>query len=293
MKKDYVKKLKKIYNGPNFSLSFVGLLIFYIIPFLVMIIYSFVDNPISMQFVGLNNYISVIKSKAFLLAFKNTCLFTFISVPLSITLSVLLALFIDSKAEKGSFIYSVILSPLVIPVTSVSLIYLALFDSKGFVNGMLVGFGMGTIDWLQSAWAPVVVMILFLWKNLGYNMVMFLAALANIPKEYLEVAYLDTSSKWVVFKKIKIRYLMPTAVFVSVMTIINSFRVFREVYALTGKYPDDNIYLFQHYINNLILDKLDYSGVSAAAVLLFIWLLLIIIFLVIFEDKVNKDMEGI
>ena len=279
--KKFKDVLKKIYSKPNCSLSLIGLLMFYIIPFFVMFGYSFMNNPISKSFVGFDNYISVICSNAFRLAFKNTLLFTLFAVPLSLILSVLLALFVERVAGKGGFLYSVILSPLVIPVTSVSLIYLALFDSKGFINGIIVSLGHGEVDWLDSMWAPFVVMILFLWKNLGYNMVMFMAALAGIPKEYLEVAYLDTSSKWLVFKKIKLRYLLPNGVFVTVMTIINSFKVFREVYALTGKYPSDEIYLFQHYINNLILDKLDYSKVSAATILLFIVLLIVIILLVI------------
>ena len=118
--------LKKIYSKPNCSISLIGLMMFYIVPFFVMFAYSFMNNPISKEFVGFENYLKVLGSSAFRLAFKNTLLFTLCAVPLSLVLSILLALFIENKAEKGGFLYSVILSPLVIPVTSVSLIYLAL-----------------------------------------------------------------------------------------------------------------------------------------------------------------------
>ena len=151
--------------------------------------------------------------------------------------------------------------------------------------------GEGKIDWFKSEYAPVVVIILFVWKNLGYNMILFMAALANIPKEIIEVATLESATKWQVFIHIKLRYISSSLLFVTILSLINSFKVFREVYLLTGKYPYDSLYLLQHYMNNTF-QSLDYQKLSAAAIIMSLFMIVLIGLLFFAENVVGKDLEN-
>ena len=183
------------------------------------------------------------------------------------------------------------LSPMMVPVASVVLIWQVLFNFNGTVNEFLLLFGADKIDWLQSAHSQAVVIILFLWKNLGYFMILFMAGLANIPKELLEVADVEGASEWYKFFAIKLRYLSPTVLFVTILSLINSFKVFREVYLLTGDYPYETLYMLQHFMNNTF-KSLDYQKLSAAAVVMALVMVLIIALLFKAEDWFGKDVEG-
>ena len=180
---------------------------------------------------------------------------------------------------------------MMVPVASIVLIWQVLFHYNGSVNEILMKFGLDKIDWMKSEYALVVVTILFLWKNLGYNMILFMAALASIPKDILEVARLESATAFQTFFKIKIRYLSSTLLFVTIMSLINSFKIFREVYLLTGDYPTDTIYMLQHFMNNKFRN-LDYQTLSAAAILMSIVMIVIIGILFIAEDRFGKDVEG-
>jgi len=130
-----------------------------------------------------------------------------------------------------------------------------------------------------------------LWKNLGYNMILFMAALSNIPRELLEVAEVEGASAAYQFFHIKLRYLSPTVLFVTILSIINSFKVFREIYLLTGNYPYDGLYMMQHFMNNMF-NSADYQRLSAAAVLLAIVIVILIALLFFVENIFGKDVEG-
>ena len=171
------------------------------------------------------------------------------------------------------------------------LIWQVLFHYNGAINEVLVALGGGKIDWLKSDYALIVVVILFLWKNLGYNMILFMAALASIPKDILEVATLESAKPLQTFFYIKIRYLSSTLLFVTIMSLINSFKVFREVYLLTGDYPYDSIYTLQHFMNNKFR-SLDYQTLSAAAILMALVMIAIIGILFVAENRFGRDVEG-
>lgn len=178
-----------------------------------------------------------------------------------------------------------------VPVASVVLIWQVLFNFNGTINEFIMLFGADRIDWLQSDYCQIVVIILFLWKNLGYNMILFMAGLANIPKELLEVADVEGASETYKFFAIKLRYLSPTVLFVTILSLINSFKVFREVYLLTGDYPYEKLYMLQHFMNNTFR-SLDYQKLSAAAVVMAIVMVVLIALLFIAEDWFGKDVEG-
>lgn len=282
---------RKLSSGAFIAPSLFGVLLFFILPFFVVIFYSLVDNPISAEFVFLDNFNNIVKNNAFQKAVHNTFTFSAVSVPLAVILSLLLAIVLEAKLPFRSQFRTFFLSPMMVPVASIVLIWQVLFHYNGAVNDFLAVFGADKIDWLKSDYAQVVVVILFLWKNLGYNMILFMAALASIPKDILEVARLESATPLQTFFYIKIRYLSSTLLFVTIMSLINSFKVFREVYLLTGDYPYDTIYMLQHFMNNKF-KSLDYQMLSAAAILMSLVMIVIIGLLFIAENRFGKDVEG-
>ncbi|MBQ2937016.1 MAG: sugar ABC transporter permease [Lachnospiraceae bacterium] len=273
------------------SPSLLGVLLFFVLPFCVVIYYSMVDNPIHHEFVFFENFVRVAGNAAFQQAAYNTLKFSFAAVPLAVVLSLALAMILDAKIPFRSQMRTFFLSPMMVPVASVILIWQVLFHYNGLVNDILSVFGGNKIDWLKSEHAQIVVILLFLWKNLGYNMILFMAALSAIPKEIMEVAVLESASPFQIFRYIKIRYLSSTILFVTIMSLINSFKVFREIYLLTGSYPYDTIYMLQHFMNNAFA-QLDYQKLSAAAILMSLVMVVIIGILFLTENYFGKDVEG-
>jgi multiple sugar transport system permease protein len=287
-----VRYIKRDGSFPLLSLlpSLAGVLLFFIAPFFVVIFYAFVDNPISLDFVGFDNFINVMRNSAFKNAAGNTFEFSLTAVPLAVVLALFLAMLLDSKLPYVSVFRTFFLSPMMVPVASVVLIWQVVFHQSGTVNQIIMMFGGTPVDWFKSDWGLLVVALLFLWKNLGYNMILFLAGLSQISKDLVEVAKLEGASASYIFFTIKLRYLSPTILFVGIMSLINSFKVFREVYLLTGDYPVNSLYLLQHFMNNTFR-TLDYQKLSAAAILMAIVMVLIIGGLFISEDKFGKHLE--
>lgn len=270
--------------------SFLGVIIFFVLPFFVVIYYSVVDNPIMGDFVGFDNFINVFNNQAFRLASMNTLKFSFTAVPLAVILSLALAVALDAKIPMKSQLRTCFLSPLMAPTASVILIFQVLFDYNGTINEILGNWTSNNIDWLKSSHAQVAVVVLFLWKNLGYNMILFMSALGSIPREIVEVTLLENANKRQIFFKIKLRYISSTILFVTILSLINSFKVFREVFLLAGEYPYDSLYMLQHFMNNTFL-SLDYQKLSAAAIIMSAVMVVIIGLLFIVENYFGKDME--
>lgn len=273
------------------SPSFFGILLFFVVPFLVIIYYSMIDNPVNQEFVGLENYKALLENDAFLQAAKNTATFSLVAVPLAVVLSLALAILMEQNIPFKSQFRTFFLSPMMVPVASIVLIWQVLFDYHGAINEFVQLLGGGSIDWFKSSYSQLVIVILFLWKNLGYNMILFMLALNAIPNDILEVATLDSATELQKFWYIKLRYLSPTILFVAIMSLINSFKVFREVYLLTGDYPYDSLYMLQHFMNNTF-KSLNYQKLASAAVLMAIVMCVVIGALFIVENKFGKDVEG-
>ena len=298
-----MKQAKKIWNGVNVKIrdflaslcfsgpSFLGMLIFFVAPFCVVIYYAFIAGALDHSFVGLKNYIAVWNNGAFQIAVKNTAVFSGLSVPLAVVLALVLALMLECRIPFKSQFRTFFLSPMMVPVASIILVWQVLFHSNGVVNEFLSVFGVKAIDWLKSDYCMVVIVLLFLWKNLGYNMILFMAALNNIPKELLEVAEVEGASKAYQFFHIKLRYLSPTVLFVTILSIINSFKVFREIYLLSGDYPYEGLYMLQHFMNNMYNKNLDYQRLSASAIMLAIVIIALIALLFAIENYFGKDVE--
>lgn len=270
--------------------SLLGVGLFFILPFGVVVYYSLIDGVGSRNFVGLSNFIKLFHNSAFIMAAKNTLKFSFTAVPLAVALAMALALMLECRIPLKSQFRTFFLSPMMVPVASVVLIWQVLFNYNGTINEFLLLFGADKIDWLQSEYCQLVVLMLFLWKNLGYNMILFMSGLANIPKELLEVADVEGASSAYKFFAIKLRYLSPTILFVAILSLINSFKVFREVYLLTGDYPYEKLYMLQHFMNNTF-NSLDYQKLSSAAVVFAAVMIVIIAVLMLIENKYGKDVE--
>lgn len=270
--------------------SLLGVLVFFVIPFIVVIYYAMINNPVQKEFVFLDNIIRVFGNGAFRRAAGNTLKFSFTAVPLAVILSLALAALLERKMPWKSQFRTFFLTPMMVPVASIVLIFQVMFHYNGAFNDLLGMFGVDKIDWLKSDHAMFVITILFLWKNLGYNMIIFMAALASMPKDLIEVARLESATGWQIFFQIKLRYLSPTIMFVTLLSLINSFKIFREVYLLTGDYPYESLYMLQHYMNNMFA-SLDYQKLSAAAIIMSIVMVVIIGVLFLIENHFGKDVE--
>lgn len=271
--------------------SLLGVLLFFVIPFFVIIYYALVDNPINREFVFLDNFIAILQNSSFQQAAKNTAAFSLVTVPLAVVLSLGMAILLEENIPMKSQFRTFFLSPMMVPVASIVLIWRVLFDYHGAINQFIENLGAAPIDWFKSSYSQIVIVVLFLWKNLGYNMILFMAALNAIPKDVLEVATLESASEFQKFLYIKLRYLSPTVLFVGILSLINSFKVFREVYLLTGDYPYDTLYMLQHFMNNTFR-SLDYQKLSSAAILMAIVMNIVIGILFFVEEKFGKDVEG-
>ena len=282
---------EKIFSCACLVPSIVGVLIFFLIPFGIVIYYSMINNPVSGEYVGLENYQNLLDNLAFRKAAKNTATFSLVAVPLSILLSLGLAILLERNIPGKSIFRTFFLSPLMVPTASVVLVWQVLFHNHGTINQIIEAFGGQTVDWLKSPKGQVIIILMFLWKNIGYNMILFMSALCSIPRDIIEVADLEGAGTFYKFIHIKLRYLSPTIIFVFILSLINSFKIFREVYLLTGKYPFGKLYMLQHFMNNTF-ENLNYQKLSAAAVLFALVMIVIIAVLLIAENIFGKDVEN-
>jgi multiple sugar transport system permease protein len=273
------------------SPSFLGVALFFIVPFFVIVYYSMIASPLRPDFVWLANFKTVLTNSSFIKAAKHTMTFSATAVPLAVVLSMVLASLLEARIPGKSLFRTFFLSPLMVPVASIVLIWQVIFHDNGALNAFLKNFGVERIDWLKSGWSQAVVILLFLWKNLGYNMILFMAAYNNMPNDLIEAAQVDGASAPFIFFRIKLRFLSPTILFVTILSLINSFKVFREIYMLAGDYPYEDLYMLQHFMNNTFAN-LDYQKLSAAAVLMAAAMVLIILVLFVTENRFGRDVEG-
>ncbi len=291
MKKSTANKVKAVAGSWLYILpSLVGVLVFYVLPFGFVIYYSLIDNVSNHNFVGLDNFKALFTNTAFLTASKNTLTFSLATVFSAVVLSLFLAIILDAKIPGKSKFRTCFLSPMMVPTASIILIWQVIFSFNGSFNTFISLFGLEPVDWMKSEYSQIVVALLFLWKNLGYNMILFMAALSNIPKDQIEAAEVDGANAVQRFFKIKLRYISPSIFFVLLLSLINSFKIFREVYLLTGQWPYETLYFLQHFMNNTF-KNLDYPRLSAAAIVMSAVIVVIIGIIFVLEDRFGKDVE--
>lgn len=263
--------------------SLLGIAVFYVVPYLICIVKSlFIGN----SFVGITNYIELFKNNTFLLALKNTGIFTAVAIPLLMVISFLLALFLNSFKKISSFFKSSLLIPVVVPVASLICVWQVIFDDYGAVNAFLNYLGIDTVRFFNSEFSMVMIILIYVWKYCGFCVILFTAGLANVPTSLYESARLDGANAFQIVRKITIPMITPTTFFVFLMEIIYSFKIFREVFALFGNYPDENVYFLQNFINNNYYN-LNYSRLSSASVILSLFIIAMLLIFFIFEKKRN------
>lgn len=247
----------------------LGCLLFYGIPFGMVISYSLKSSPGSMgSFVGLLNYKSVLENELFRLACWNTLRFFLVGLPLNLLVSYGIALLLKGQAQKHGFLKSVLLLPYVMPVTGTILLIEQIFGKSGKLNFLLDAFRVSAVNWLESSWAFLIVILLYLWKNVGYGVILLLAGLMTIPKEQYAVSELDGAGSWQKFWHITTPQMWNPVFFALLFAMINGFRCFREIFLIGGNHPGKEMYMMQHFMNNNF-ENLNYGKLSVASVLLF------------------------
>lgn len=240
--------------------------LFVLAPFVETVRRSVTDT-MGRHFVGLANYTAVLGNDAFRLAVENTVRFIGVCVPLLLALSLALALALRAKGLKNTSWAEVcrttFLLPMALPVASLALLWKVLFAQNGLVNGT---FGTHC-DFMGTDAAFWVLIGTYLWKNIGYDSILWSSGLDSISTDLYEAAAVDGASGWRQFTAITLPNLLPTLAVTLVLSLLNTFKVFREAYLVAGAYPEKSIYLLQHLFNNWFL-ALDLPRLSAAAILM-------------------------
>ena len=261
--------------------SFAGIVVFYIVPYIICFVKSlYIGNT----FVGIENYIQLFKNNTFLLALKNTAIYTVVAIPLLMVISFLIALFLNSFKKISSFFRSALLIPVVVPIASLICVWQVIFDDYGAINGLLSSLGLNTVEFFNSGFSMVMIIFIYVWKYCGFCVILFTAGLANVPQSLYESARLDGANSFQIVKKITIPMITPTTFFVFLMELIYSFKIFREVFALFGDYPNTNVYFLQNFINNNYYN-LNYPRLSSASIILSVFMIAVLLVFFIFERK--------
>ncbi len=271
--------------------SLLGTVVFVCIPFLDVIRRSFL-TAVTGKWMGLGNYQMIFQNQAFLLAAKNTLRFTAVCIPLLIGLGLFLAVQI-SKLKRMQLIKSMFLFPMAIPAATVVLVWKMVFSKHGFLNLFLNTLHLlpegAMIDFMNTKAAFWVLVVSYLWKNLGYTIVLWLAGIFGIPSDILESARVDGATERQCFWLVVFPNLKGTLYTITVLSFLNSFKVFREAYLVAGSYPHESMYLLQHLFNNWFVN-LELDKMAAAAVCIGIVLFFIILLLQRFWDQEEREM---
>jgi ABC-type sugar transport system permease subunit len=268
----YWTSLSHSANDPNslpyFLPSFAGLLVFYLIPFLLSLYYALVDNMVSKEFIGLQNFIDTVQNQMFQKGLFNTSVFMVISIPALITISLLIALLLKRMPRGQGIFMAILMFPIIVPSGATAYFWKSIFDLNGLINRTFYSCGFSITNFASSGWAFLIPTVMFLWKNAGFSAVIFYAGMKRIPNEYYEHANCAGASPWQQFRHITWTYLLPTTFIVLILSFVNSFKIFKELYILYGNYPPDNLYMLQHYMNNQFF-SLNLQKLTAASYILF------------------------
>ena len=277
-------------TGYSFVLpNFIGFFIFTFIPVMFSLALSFSnwDGFTEIQFVGLDNFVEIFSDKVFRESIWKTIYFSFFTVIFSMGASLGLALLLNQKIKGRSFFRCALFFPYVASVVAISVVWNAMLQPDyGPVNELLKFIGITNPPrWMASTdWVIPGLIIVNVWRNMGYFMIIYLAGLQNIDTSLYEAAEIDGAKGWVMFKKITWPLLSPSTFFVVMMLIINSFKVFDLVYLMTGGGPGTASTMISQYIYNQAFVAWDYGKTSAAAIILFI----IVGLLTAFQFKAEK-----
>ena len=245
------------------SPAVVGLLAFLVLPFGYTFLRSFTTGLGWGRFVGLENYAQLFGNRLFLLALKNTFLFLACGLALILPLSLFLALLLQKAGKWGKPLALALLFPMVLPVSAIVIVVNLVFAENGLLSQLT-----GPTSWMDSPFAFVILLGLYLWKNVGIGVVILLAGLTTIPGELYESANMDGAGKWTRLTKVTLPMLRPELLVVTILSSLNAFKNFREAFVLGGDHPHESIYMLQHFMNNNF-ENMNFPRLSVAAVVFF------------------------
>ena len=267
--------------------SLLGTLLFWLIPFADVIRRSFFQ-AVGNTFVGLTNYRNVLRNEAFVQAVSHTVRFLAICLPLLMVISFLLAILLYELPRWRSFYEALYLIPMAIPVASVVVFWKLTFDRKGLLNELLHLFNLSGQDWMNTGYAFGVLVFSYIWRNVGYDVILWVAGLSGIPKEQYEAAKVSGAGKIQCFWYITLPQMKDSVAMIGVLSFVNAFRVFREAYLIAGDYPHHSIYMLQHVFNNWFT-KLDIQKMSAGAVMMSVVVSILMILVEVWNDRQGRD----
>ncbi|RUR72110.1 carbohydrate ABC transporter permease [Chlorogloeopsis fritschii PCC 9212] len=273
------------------ALIFLGLFVLWPIAYLFYL--SFTAGSFTSagtHWVGLKNYLRLLFTSDFWQVIFNTAYFTIATVLPSLVIPLALAVLLNQTLALRGLLRSAYFLPSIISLVAAGLGFRWLFQNNGPVNGLLDAIGIEPIPWLGSTiWAMPVLILLSIWKQLGFNLVVFLAGLQTIPSSRYEAAELDGANAWQQFWHITLPGLQPTIVFAFVTTMIFTLRSFEQVYVITGGGPLNSTNLLVYYIYQEAFGQFDFGYAAAAAtVLLAVTLVLVYLQLQTWGEESKK-----
>lgn len=258
--------------------SILGMAVFTVYPLISSFYISFTNWGLlgDMKFIGIANYVKAFSDKTTLTVFWNTVVFTFGTVPILLVLPLLLAIALNHKLRATRIFRAVYFLPTISSMVAMSLVWQWMLNTDfGIVNYILGFFGVSPVNWLTSAnYSMLGIIIVSIWKGMGYNMMLFLAGIQGIPEVYYEAAELDGCSKVRQLWNITVPLLKPTTLFIAVISIINSFQAFDQVMVITGGGPARSTSVLVHYLYQCAFDYYDMGYACALG-----WLLTVFVFL--------------
>lgn len=260
------------------ALLFLGVFLLYPIAYLFYLSFtagSFTSSGV--KWIGLRNYWRLLVTPDFWQVLVNTTYFTFATVIPSLVIPLGLAVLLNRSISLRGILRSAYFLPSITSLVAAGLGFRWLFQTEGAVNGLLNIFGFTPIPWLSSTvWAMPVLILLSVWKQIGFNMVVFLAGLQAIPISRYEAAELDGANSWQQFRYITLPGLRPTIVFAAITTAIFTLRSFEQVYVITGGGPLNSTNLLVYYIYQEAFGQFDFGYAAAAATILLAFALLLV-----------------
>lgn len=267
-----------------------GLFVFYIRPFSTVVRFSFGDNTVTHSFVGTENFRALAENASFRYAIGNSAFLALAGTFFLIVLSLFTAELLSHAKHFTTIVKTVMLTPFVMPAACVALVYSVCTDHSRFFIKIFQAIGVGSSHSVADSYAIWFILLLFLWKNTGYFVLLFSGSMAKINHSILEAAKLDGAGTIRVFFDIKLRSVSPSVLFAILLSVMSSFGMYREVFLIYGSHPPKEAYLISHYLNNT-MSNMNYSGMSAAALTVMLAVIILSVALISIERRLGKGME--
>ena len=242
----------------------LGIMAFYVVPFFGGIYFSLMDGSFENKFVGIENYKEILQNNMFRLGLRNTWELSLLCAPVIWLLAFILAAMLKTLKDRSTAFRNILLLPYLMPSSAMLLIWTLMFDYGGVINRLVVATGLDRVLWLEGEAMRAPIVLLYIWKNVGFSVVLFASALSAVHPSLYEFAALEGAGWWTQSFRITLPQILPTAFLVFVLAWVNAFKIFKEVYFIGGAYPNQAIYTLQHFMNNKFAN-LDYQDVTTAA----------------------------